>query len=82
MDISSDEDDFSPYGITSRDERGSDSEERHDELAKPEFEGLWTKQHKDYRVGERRTGFVLCPCLTSLEMDYARGSVCMSECLA
>ena len=40
MDISSDEDDFSPYGITSRDERGSDSEERHDELAKPEFEGL------------------------------------------
>ena len=58
VDISSDEDDFSPYGITSRDERGSDSEERHDELAKPEFEGLWTKQHKDYRVSEKKKGFI------------------------
>ncbi|XP_038060641.1 cilia- and flagella-associated protein 74-like [Patiria miniata] len=50
-DISSDDDGFSPYGATSRDERGgSDSEDRKDELAKPEFEGLWDQEHKTYKV--------------------------------
>ncbi|XP_077980899.1 cilia- and flagella-associated protein 74-like isoform X2 [Glandiceps talaboti] len=48
---SDDDDDFSPYGVTSRDEKGeSDSEDRDETLAKPEFQGLWDKRHKAYKV--------------------------------
>ncbi|XP_078697450.1 cilia- and flagella-associated protein 74-like [Branchiostoma floridae x Branchiostoma belcheri] len=54
--VSSD-DDFSPYGLTSRDERGdseSDSREGEDDenLAQPEFQGLWDQEHKAYKVPE------------------------------
>ncbi|XP_078615785.1 cilia- and flagella-associated protein 74-like [Branchiostoma floridae x Branchiostoma japonicum] len=54
--VSSD-DDFSPYGLTSRDERGdseSDSREGEDDenLAQPEFAGLWDQEHKAYKVPE------------------------------
>ncbi|XP_070561828.1 cilia- and flagella-associated protein 74-like isoform X2 [Ptychodera flava] len=47
---SDDDDDFSPYGVTSRDEKGSDSEDRDETLAKPEFKGLWDQRHKAYKV--------------------------------
>ncbi|XP_071804990.1 cilia- and flagella-associated protein 74-like [Asterias amurensis] len=70
-DISSDDDDgFSPYGATSRDERGgSDSEDRKDELAKPEFEGLWNQQHKAYKVPKEDEGTYNLKYPSKMERD-------------
>ncbi|CAH1239266.1 Hypp5775 [Branchiostoma lanceolatum] len=55
--VSSD-DDFSPYGLTSRDERGdseSDSREGEDDenMAQPEFAGLWDQEHTAYKSDSR-----------------------------
>ncbi|XP_022101858.1 cilia- and flagella-associated protein 74-like [Acanthaster planci] len=69
-DISSDDDGFSPYGATSRDERGgSDSEDRKDELAKPEFEGLWNQQHKTYKVPKEEDAGYSLKYTSKMERD-------------
>lgn len=54
-----DEDDFSPYGETSRDEaKEGDSEAEGEELAQPEFRGLWEEGvHKASEKKEHRFKF-------------------------
>lgn len=54
-----DEDDFSPFGETSRDEaKEGDSEGEGEELAQPEFRGLWEEDvHKESGKSERRFKF-------------------------
>lgn len=45
--VSSDDDDFSPYGETSRDEAkpGDSDIDVTEDLAQPEFKGLWEEDH-------------------------------------
>ncbi|XP_006819212.1 cilia- and flagella-associated protein 74-like [Saccoglossus kowalevskii] len=71
MPVSSDDDDFSPYGVTSRDEKGeSDSEEKDEVLAQPEFKGLWDLRHKSYKVPkEDDQKFVLSHYPSKMEKD-------------